>query len=291
MLVTIVVVTYNSAKYVIDTLDSVYSQHYNKIELIVSDDCSTDSTIDICQKWIDGHRQRFVSAFVTQTKQNSGICANYNHALSMSNGDWIKFIAGDDRLKPDCINTCLSLSKTEHSYFVAGGAEVIDERGAVTGDIKCILPNCSVRKQLLMMLQHYDIGIQGASLFLNKTKLVELGGFDTRFPMSEDYQIVMRFLTHGYPITIADMPYVQWRNYSTSVSKSHSKFSDSYFGSRWHYARFYCLKYGLFLRWYHEFVFHYLRTYSNRNIVFKFIGYFFRIFDIYHWRDKQKSHV
>ena len=108
MLVTVIVITYNSAKYVLETLESVYRQSYNNIELIVSDDCSKDNTVSICQQWVDTNRNRFISAKVIQTENNSGICGNYNFALKNANGNWIKYIAGDDILEDNCIERFVS---------------------------------------------------------------------------------------------------------------------------------------------------------------------------------------
>ena len=51
-LVSVVVITYNSAKFVIETLESVKSQTYKNIELIISDDCSTDDTVERCRLWL-----------------------------------------------------------------------------------------------------------------------------------------------------------------------------------------------------------------------------------------------
>lgn len=48
-LVSIVVITYNSSEYVLETLESAKAQTYTNIELIVSDDCSTDETVSICK--------------------------------------------------------------------------------------------------------------------------------------------------------------------------------------------------------------------------------------------------
>lgn len=59
-LVSVSIITYNSSSTILETLDSIYSQSYQNIELIVSDDCSTDNTVEICKKWIDEHKDRFV---------------------------------------------------------------------------------------------------------------------------------------------------------------------------------------------------------------------------------------
>lgn len=59
-LVSVAVVTYNSSKTVLETLDSIYNQTYPNLELIVSDDCSPDNTVEICREWIAGHSRRFI---------------------------------------------------------------------------------------------------------------------------------------------------------------------------------------------------------------------------------------
>lgn len=97
-LVTIIVITYKSADYVIDTLESISQQTYKNIELIISDDRSPDNTLEICESWIEKHKNRFSNTIVTKTDRNGGICYNYNNGLKMATGKWIKYIAGDDEL-------------------------------------------------------------------------------------------------------------------------------------------------------------------------------------------------
>src|SRR5574344_605243 len=104
MLVSIIVITYNSSRFVLETLESAYRQTYQDIELIVSDDCSTDDTYDICQQWVNSHKERFCRVLCTRTSHNGGICWNYNHALKFAQGNWIKYIAGDDILNNNCID-------------------------------------------------------------------------------------------------------------------------------------------------------------------------------------------
>ena len=66
LLVSIVVITYNSSHYVLETLESIKSQTYKNIELIVTDDCSSDDTIFLCQNWIEKNKSNFVRTSLLQ---------------------------------------------------------------------------------------------------------------------------------------------------------------------------------------------------------------------------------
>jgi alpha-1,3-rhamnosyltransferase len=102
-LVSIIVITYNSSKYVLETLESAKAQTYQNIELIVSDDCSTDNTVEICREWIEKNKERFVRTELITAEKNTGIPANCNRGVRAAQGEWVKFIAGDDILDKKCI--------------------------------------------------------------------------------------------------------------------------------------------------------------------------------------------
>ena len=116
-LVTVAVTTYRSAVYVIETLESVYGQTYQEIALVISDDCSPDNTVALVNDWIALERvqNRFVSIEVITVPKNTGVSANCNRCIKAAAGDWIKFIAGDDILYPNCI--------TDNMQFAAENPE------------------------------------------------------------------------------------------------------------------------------------------------------------------------
>lgn len=135
-LVSIVVVTYNSSCFVLETLESIYNQTYENIELIITDDCSEDDTVQKCKFWIETHHKRFVSVNLLTSSYNTGVSANANRGYSSTKGLWIKGIAGDDILLPKCIELymnhirkypqielctskaqCFSLSKTGEKEY------------------------------------------------------------------------------------------------------------------------------------------------------------------------------
>src|SRR5688572_26730058 len=98
-LVSVIVITYNSALYVLETLDSIKRQTYQQIELIISDDCSNDATVELCRKWLSVNGSRFVRTSLIEVESNTGIAQNCNRGVEASKGEWIKIIAGDDALE------------------------------------------------------------------------------------------------------------------------------------------------------------------------------------------------
>src|SRR5512133_427948 len=124
-LISIIVITYNSSKFVLDTLESAKAQTYENLELIISDDHSTDGTVDICNKWLEDNKNRFASTALLSVDTNTGIPANLNRAISISRGLWIKYIAGDDLLAENCIADLLFYINTLHEDIQILSSDII----------------------------------------------------------------------------------------------------------------------------------------------------------------------
>ncbi|HYH15160.1 MAG TPA: glycosyltransferase family A protein, partial [Flavisolibacter sp.] len=112
-LVSIIVITFNSEKYIAETLESIKEQTYNTIELIISDDHSNDETIEICESWLKENSDRFVRTQIVLSETNTGIAHNCNRGILASRGEWIKVIAGDDALEPDMTRRYMQFAKLQ----------------------------------------------------------------------------------------------------------------------------------------------------------------------------------
>ena len=102
--VTVAVITFNSSRYVIETLESIKAQTYPNIILQISDDCSTDNTVKVCKDWIEKNGSRFVKTKIIVPEHNTGVAGNLNRAWDACETKYIKEIAGDDKLMPNCID-------------------------------------------------------------------------------------------------------------------------------------------------------------------------------------------
>jgi glycosyltransferase involved in cell wall biosynthesis len=93
-LVTVITVTYNSASYVRDAIESILSSSYTNFELIIGDDASTDSTWSIIQEYKD---ERIVAY---RNEKNIREYPNRNKAIDLAKGEYLLFIDGDDMIYP-----------------------------------------------------------------------------------------------------------------------------------------------------------------------------------------------
>lgn len=94
-MVSIVMPSYNTAKYIGNSIQSVLAQTYTDWELIIVDDCSTDNTDEIVNKYLDDKRIRYL-----KNEVNSGAALSRNYALREAKGRWIAFLDSDDLWHP-----------------------------------------------------------------------------------------------------------------------------------------------------------------------------------------------
>lgn len=103
-LVSIIVSIYNGEKYLVECIESVLNQTYEKIELILVNDGSTDHSADIIEKY-----QRIDSRIKVIHKSNSGVSLSRNKALNIATGQYICLLDQDDLFAPDYVEYYLKL--------------------------------------------------------------------------------------------------------------------------------------------------------------------------------------
>ncbi|EET1662312.1 glycosyltransferase family 2 protein, partial [Escherichia coli] len=106
LLITIIVASYNSKDYILETLESCINQQYQNIEIIIVDDCSSDNSVELIKQWCKEKKSTSpkIRCILVESERNKGIPANLNNALPFINGDWIKCIGSDDILLPEAIS-------------------------------------------------------------------------------------------------------------------------------------------------------------------------------------------
>lgn len=125
-LVSILIPSYNHAKYITQTLDSIYNDSYCNKEIIIIDDGSVDNSVTVIGEWINSHKESIDIKF--KTRENRGINKTLNELKSLANGDYYLIIASDDFLINNSIKKRIELLKKHPDKMVVfGDAHIVDE--------------------------------------------------------------------------------------------------------------------------------------------------------------------
>ena len=222
-LVSVCVITYQSARYVEETLDSIWAQTYANLQLVVSDDGSTDETVAICQRWLAAHADRFESADLLTVPANTGITANANRAFRAGKGEWLKVIAGDDKLLPNCVADYIEFAAAhpkadilfaDMTAFGDGLSEQSPER------YHRFFTRLSARERWLYLLAYNPYPAPAS--FVRRRTFEQLGGFDESIPLMEDKPFWIKATSAGTAMDCLDTITVAYRKHAQSVTKDHS---------------------------------------------------------------------
>ncbi len=217
-LVSIIVITYNSSRYVLETLESAKAQTYQNIELIVSDDCSRDNTVEICRDWIKENKERFVRTEVISVDKNTGISPNCNRGLHAAKGEWVKLIAGDDILIEDSIfNFVKFISEKKECSIVFGRIYFLKNDKLEAQKINPFF-NLPISEQKVKI--YTGSGLPTPALFLKKSLLLEVGGFNEKYKMIEDVPLWIAIACKNQYFYSFNSFVVKYRLHDNNISMS-----------------------------------------------------------------------
>lgn len=127
-LVSIILPSYNTEKFIAETIRSVLSQTYTNWELIIVDDCSNDNTDSVVSEFLKDTRISYI-----KNKNNSGAAVSRNRALEMAKGKWIAFLDSDDLWMPEKLEKQIAFMKENNYHFSYTNYVEIDEESKANG--------------------------------------------------------------------------------------------------------------------------------------------------------------
>ena len=126
-LVSIIMPSYNTARFIEETIRSVLAQTYTSWELIIVDDCSTDNTDEVVAGFSD-ERIRYL-----KNERNSGAAVTRNYALREAKGRWIAFLDSDDLWHPEKLERQIRFMESGGYHFSYTDYAQIDEESKPLG--------------------------------------------------------------------------------------------------------------------------------------------------------------
>ncbi|BAQ64668.1 glycosyltransferase [Geminocystis sp. NIES-3709] len=187
-LVSIIIPTYNCSKYIIEAIESVFSQSYQNLEIIVIDDGSTDDTKTIIEPYLN----RIYYFY----QENQGASKARNLGIEKAKGELIAFLDADDFfLLPTKLSEQVTYFETEpYLGIVHSGWQIVDENGNKIKDKKPWqdFPNMNLDIWLLNGPPALPSG-----MMFSRDWLLKIGGFDNSLRQFEDCDLILRLMLKG----------------------------------------------------------------------------------------------
>ncbi|MDD6157366.1 MAG: glycosyltransferase [Lachnospiraceae bacterium] len=297
--ITVAVWCYNSSNTIIETLESIFSQTYRNLNLAINDDYSQDNTIEIVENWIDKHRERFGKIILNYNQENHGISYCFDSLLRLCDTRWVKGIAGDDILMPNCCesnmrylqeNNIDTLVYSECIPFSNCGEQLVINPYNLRYAKE--LGKMPVEKQYKFLLRR-DMPFS-PTFFINVERYVMLGGIPLDIRNIEDWPLKLLFSSKGEKIYFMDEKTVLYR-VGNSISHSESKlYNEDHIKQRKqlkekmvypHIPRYHIVYYGreILDEFRVSFAIKILKNKKNRVTIM--IDSFLKICNIFRWRE------
>ncbi|MEH2128164.1 glycosyltransferase [Nostoc sp.] len=217
-LVSICIPTYNGEKFIAEAINSVLHQTYLNIEIILSDDNSTDITVEIAKLF----NQKLCYNFSILEHSQYGLAQNWNFCISQAKGKYIKFLFQDDLLEPTAIEEMVNLAEQDEeiglvfsprTLFTNTGNTVYDSNFLMYHEAKDVHKAWSTLKpiqsgqQLLLDQNILDSPInkigEPSTVLIRKDVFEKVGLFNSTFCQLVDLEMWLRIMSQ-YKIGFVD---------------------------------------------------------------------------------------
>jgi glycosyltransferase involved in cell wall biosynthesis len=181
--ISVIIPTYNYARYLGEAIDSALGQTYPALEVIVVDDGSTDETPAILAGYGDGIR--------VLRQRNQGVAAARNRGIAAAHGEYLAFLDSDDIWKPRKLELQIARFESDPALgLVHCGTETIDSAAKT---VQVLLDGMEgwVATEMLRF-DRPVIGGPCSVIVIPKRVAEEIGGFDERLLVSEDWELCYR---------------------------------------------------------------------------------------------------
>jgi glycosyltransferase involved in cell wall biosynthesis len=186
-LVSVLLSTYNSEESIGESIDSLLSQTYKNLEILISDDGSTDSTKEICKKFqLKDERVLFFS-----NKKNIGLTKSLNNLAQKASGSLIARHDADDISLPYRIEEQIQFMKTKKLDAVTSRS-LVKQNNKKRPGISFYIPD-------KLLINRKNPFIHG-TLIIKKNVFQEIGYYDERFYYAQDYKLFYDLLDKGYKV-------------------------------------------------------------------------------------------
>jgi alpha-1,3-rhamnosyltransferase len=215
-LVSVIISSYNHAAYIEETIHSVMRQTYPNIELLVTDDASSDDTANR----IEVLQREYAFSFKKQEK-NMGLSRNLNAMINSCKGSLICIFYSDDIMVPDRIEKQVAYMQDKPEVGIcSGNVRLIDEQGNFIQEKRPHDEIPFLRYDFDDVFLLNKPALSTTTLLIRRGVLEEIGGFDPEIRL-QDFQLYLKVTHAGYYIDRLSDVLAYYRVHQSNTSKNH----------------------------------------------------------------------
>lgn len=200
-LVSICIPTYNGEDFLKQTIDSVVNQSYRNIEIIITDDISTDKTEEIISSYNDCRIKFF------RNGKRQGLAGNWNAAVRKTSGEFIKILCQDDLLMPETIAKQVEALKDSGASCVIGNTNVINSNGDII-----FKRNYFKKSRVIDGMRYAKKSLLGRNIYSEPGNIMyraecfeKYGEYDSSLKYTPDWDFALRISAHGSIYCLSDV--------------------------------------------------------------------------------------
>lgn len=218
-LVSVIMAVFNGGRYLSYSIESILNQSFTDFEFIIVDDCSTDSSGDICERYaIQDSRIKII-----RNKQNKGLTRSLNLAFKMARGKYIARMDADDISLRNRFEKQIQTLETNPQIGVLGSFyQEIDGEGNLLSVARFPSEPIIVKWHLC-----FENPIPHPPIIARRKLMIKVGGYNERWDYSQDYDLFIRLSKISKLNNFPEILF-HWRVHSNSISTKRNEIQRKY---------------------------------------------------------------
>jgi glycosyltransferase involved in cell wall biosynthesis len=212
-MISVIIPCHNCEGFINRSVDSVLTQTYQDVEIILVNNNSSDNSLELLKKY----QSEFPNKIFVFEESKKGAPAARNHGLYKARGEWIQFLDADDELSPDKLQGQLNIALTTGADVVAGACLLLYKTKNKSFQITR-RPDKDIWKCLITS----NLGITSSNLW-HKQAFLDVNGWDENLSSSQEYDVLFRLLKNNAKVAVDSAVNTIVHFSDDSVSKSLNK--------------------------------------------------------------------
>ena len=192
--ISICIPLYNAEKFIKKTINSVLNQTKKDFELLIVNDCSTDSSLEIVNSFKDDRIR------ILQNDHNLGMHKTMNRCIEEASGKYILILCNDDLITEDCLSQKFSImEKYENVNLVFSASAIINENDETIMERYPFKQSQYFvgRKIAKRSFETKNVFAEPSNVLIRKSAAIKAGGFDEKIKYSIDWEYWLRLCSMG----------------------------------------------------------------------------------------------